>query len=925
MTFSQQQPPNRQESEEKKRPGFYTAEHFIALIGELFRNLQHNEALLSSTLGPSRILTYFETSIRDLLRDPLTAYQWESYLEVISSTNFNFEAAIEIYNSFQKVRTLSDDPAVFAAWKKVLAWETEKLILSPKTTYLLIEAIPYLSSGENLEFFDHLLSLSRASKDRPERTLAVFVELMKAYGGNIPTDKSFPSPLEDLEDFCLKFHNDDSYATAAGTFLLYRYALHTGQPPSELLRDFSSAFEYNVGSISSLGRSPAVFALQSILSPYYREYYRTKDWNDSALVANLVALSYPRTLALRERKDTRIEFLMDFAPVYIKRGRTLEALAHYIKDLPEEKIKQLRSVFEKVAASGLSIELLPPDQSKIVNVTAWKFFEALITAVYFKDPAFNLQNILPKIHQTFEALEPHTKSMAPYIMDFVEKFTQSSEPDGVWKAITDCLDDIQEKCEKIHFEKKILDLLRESDDVKLERLAKKIGSEIYADSPPYSLEDENGNRHPDMQRVLSETRRVMYRAYELSYGFGALTYEARRIGKNSTWLLKRFGEDAFNVVFDVFTKHMNKFPGHGTVLSGLNESRVFALDLSAIEHGGDPLHLYKDAWPWAANEFDDLQNTTYTFTRGFIAVTHPNTKYSIAGRQLSYIVFNEHFYGAGMPRAILAPSEVLGDLLMPSLQNRSLVRLPTDANDIMKSPAEFLAKFGDRYIDVTSASNLGGGLCNAFLPGSEPFHEWERYRQDETHDTLGHVHKSHILGGYQSTMTTELDEALKPLRVAHDEVYRVTTAYQNLFDLFRLAHTFWHTGQTSSNEPDDDGETEAQPLETADSTELQINPHSYRMLHQAYVWFKEFGQIGKDEKEQCPVLCSAYALDYWNHPSAEITLDTYSMELRVSGDVYQLPQVEKLDDEGRLTWISNVLPLLDGIKDLRFYNRNVLE
>ena len=68
------------------------------------------------------------------------------------------------------------------------------------------------------------------------------------------------------------------------------------------------------------------------------------------------------------------------------------------------------------------------------------------------------------------------------------------------------------------------------------------------------------------------------------------------------------------------------------------------------------------------------------------------------------------------------------------------------------------------FVDLWSPSVAGGGLVNGFPARLPPYHEWEaKLPRHETRDGAGHVHKSHILGGYRTRLGSdpELDNAAR--------------------------------------------------------------------------------------------------------------------------------------------------------------------
>ena len=105
---------------------------------------------------------------------------------------------------------------------------------------------------------------------------------------------------------------------------------------------------------------------------------------------------------------------------------------------------------------------------------------------------------------------------------------------------------------------------------------------------------------------------------------------------------------------------------------------------------------------------------------------------------------------------------------------------------------------------------------------------------------LGHVHKSHILGGYRTRLGSDpaLDRALQPLRDGHDLVFDVASSYLNLLDIFFMSFATWHRGDTLDaidfeSVFDKDERQQIQEAET-DEEEEPFNPRNTRILTTAY-------------------------------------------------------------------------------------------
>jgi len=484
-------------------------------------------------------------------------------------------------------------------------------------------------------------------------------------------------------------------------------------------------------------------------------------------------------------------------------------------------------------------------------------------------------------------------------------------------------------------------------------LSRGVIQELVQNDPlPYPQEDLSGNPHPDAIQAQSETESIFRRAFNVHHGFSSLTFDSKRNPIGDHWILARFGNDVAEFTEFINAQDPMKFPGKGVQISRLIPEKIFAFNEDDWREYNDPYLKYKAAWPWAKDEFDDLSKTQFIFTRGFIAVSCPtNPKYVLEGTSgekvhYSYIVFNDHHENYGCNVAYLVPTSILKNKLwgttVPYEDYLGFSKEDTDINDVTFGPEDFAKDtklIPANVLNLCWGSNIGGGLCNAYPPGSSPFHRWESKRnmRHETRDKYNHVHKSHITGHYQASMTKKMDKKLEPLRQAHKQVFEVTNKYQNLLDLFKLTLAMWHKGHTigekvtPANASDDylfdniDYDNVDETLEEGQIYDMSDNPRSNRMLIEAYKWY-EGRKTGKNNKNDFPILVIADTLDYWSIPESPIYLDTYHLTLTIEGETIQLPRSS--DGTGEIEndlWYNNVIPYIQSTaKDLRFYDRRDL-
>lgn len=362
------------------------------------------------------------------------------------------------------------------------------------------------------------------------------------------------------------------------------------------------------------------------------------------------------------------------------------------------------------------------------------------------------------------------------------------------------------------------------------------------DNPPYPLTDDKGGVNPDAQRVTEQASEIQKRLVLIHHGFSSLMFEARRPPTDEEPLLSRFGTDVAHKVRRINAKDPNSFPGKGVLISGIDPYRAFGQDLATGDITGDPFAAYKEAWPFYADDFDDLSRTHLLLTRGLIAVSSPgNEKHVINGVHYSLVIFNDHFHNKGVDVALLVPTEVLQEKIKgTTMPTDELVKGHeseyADINDADLTPEGLIKaslEKGLECLNVGWGSNLSGGMSNSRRPNSKPLHEIEldlRGKPGVMTDIWDHVHKGDFLGSWTQTMTPELEELLIPHRKDHDDIYRVTTSLLNLLDLSELAYARHSKGFTSEGEKEIDEEHSDNPelSYSGDSTETEEDPNWWK-------------------------------------------------------------------------------------------------
>ncbi len=466
----------------------------------------------------------------------------------------------------------------------------------------------------------------------------------------------------------------------------------------------------------------------------------------------------------------------------------------------------------------------------------------------------------------------------------------------------------------------------EEDSYKKQQALNTLNSIYHLDLGPYPVYQGSGSAiHPDYLQMMTEVREVYRACFDMHYGFGHSTFECMTPPGAADWMLIRFGFDLAVRVDRLHSTNKDEYPGPGCLLSGWKLDRIFAKNPSTPH---DAYSSFKDAWPWAANEFEDLAQTRLLVARGVKALIAPqHDKYHLDGTHYSVMAWPDHFLNPNLDAVALVPTEVLMTALrgkhspIDEPGQRPTITPKNSVHDDALSFPRIVAESSARGLNVLNlgwVSNLGG-LCNSYLPLSTPHFEWERKLLGHSQDRAGHVHKSHITGSYVSKINESTERLLAPLRTAHKSVYRVATAYFNLYDLHRISLAMWHKGLTVV-----EGMGEMTEPQFTQESGQQLNPHELRMLHEAYLWHG-LHERGVTDKDAFPILCIAPTLDNWSKVRSPLILDTFDLSLRAAGhEAVQLP--DGTGGHGTFeagVWATVVKPLYftDYNLDLRFLHR----
>lgn len=471
------------------------------------------------------------------------------------------------------------------------------------------------------------------------------------------------------------------------------------------------------------------------------------------------------------------------------------------------------------------------------------------------------------------------------------------------------------------------------------------------------------------QRALLGWRRLS----DIYLGFGALTYESRRLPSKDPALMARFGADLGKLYY-INANDVNGFPGRGYAIGDLNLSRVFPADPSARNVWGEPnpYAAYKAAWPSYADVFEDLGLAQFIYTRAMIIVTVPDAeKYGLRLRgkdvQYSLVLFNSHHANPTGRVAVLVPSAAVKEVLKGTLSGyadfRGFDSAKPDLNVVLGSVDHFLQfarKFGP-IVDIGRPKTVSTGIIrgeheawgaylDAFDTHLADIKKWDSAFINDNHTALL------SMGGYSEERNlirraTELERQRQALLAGEDAkgdkpFWDLTHRLLDIFDLMRIVQSRWHRGYTLGDpvapaiaEAAQDSETEIdadatiadfEPPQPADSLthdsgeDVYLNSSALRMVHEAYAYHRLYGKDPRSQRDAFPLLAPVDALNYARNPELKAYIDTFDMVAHIDGKAIPLTE-EGLTLEDELFLSQHFLPRAadkpGSIGDLRFLNR----
>lgn len=498
------------------------------------------------------------------------------------------------------------------------------------------------------------------------------------------------------------------------------------------------------------------------------------------------------------------------------------------------------------------------------------------------------------------------------------------------------------------------------------RLRSTYGQDLNRPKPEASNQSVIDMLIAPAQRALLGWRRLA----DLYLGFGALTFESRRLPSREPPLMARFGSDVGKMYY-INANDVNGFPGRGYAIGKIDLNRVFPADIERGKRRGDPFLAYKQAWPTYAEAFDDLARAEFIYTRGMIIISVPDEKrfgLKLRGKnmQFSLVLFNSHHANPTARIAALVPSSAVAAVMKNTLIKfddfRGFDSARPDLNQVLGDAEHFLhfaRSFGPVFNighprTVTTGILHGehqrwGSYLDNFDQHLENVKKWDYAFRTENHVALAQ------LGGYSRERelimhAAELESQRQILLSAHSlrgdaELWNLTHHLLDVFDLMRIVQARWHRGYTlgaplsppnlsqptQSDAEQDPDETvqDFEPLPPPTSLvhdsgdDVYLNRSALRMVNEAYA-YNRLRSDPKIAREGFPILAVVDALNYARTPQMTAYIDTYDMVVTIGENKIPL-SAHALSMEDAIFLAQHFLPRAadkpGSIGDLRFLNR----
>jgi len=391
------------------------------------------------------------------------------------------------------------------------------------------------------------------------------------------------------------------------------------------------------------------------------------------------------------------------------------------------------------------------------------------------------------------------------------------------------------------------------------------------------------------QECFEESFKIVMRARHQSYhSFGRLRMETRSLAGKLP-LFREFAMECFEDVRFIRCDNGDLPPGRGTFMSGAILDRLF----HGFDGDRDLLSRHrKDENLWFADQLDNLELASIVALRQWMGVTAPSRDFSVFDERYYYVIDNDHFSGSygfafGFPASV-----VNAKLRYASYGLDEGPHVAINANTAQLSIPDLIEasrEAAKNHLVLGHMSPLFGGMCNALPVNSKPVFSWEAQHQSTAwRDVYGHVHWPWLINSYRDNRS-RVDEAVRPLAKADQEIRRFATAGQMLFEAMRHRYGAWKSDLTPGD---------------------QKPP---RLLVRAYDIYREHQERGAAAKDDETIYIGAVDRTRPDFDPIPL-LNCFTLELSTRHITYTKPLPKRGDGTGRAeqaAWRRHVAPLLE--------------
>lgn len=408
-------------------------------------------------------------------------------------------------------------------------------------------------------------------------------------------------------------------------------------------------------------------------------------------------------------------------------------------------------------------------------------------------------------------------------------------------------------------------------------LEKYVTKDFESDNPPFSISGKKAQPKAIRDKFRKEITEVLTNQEDMHYGFWANTYTMRHTPLSKQCLFDEFTYGCGADLKVIPSTDIDKFPGPGRVIQGLDLSTIFHLfDEDPTSDGLDTWRKeYLSEYGPHSDYVHHLGNVhaldllaharTQSYRAGWSTAVPGNDFLSIEGEEMTLVESNHHFDASGPHWSLLVPSRAFNAFFdehiidydpdsveYPGKAHGLIAADPPTINNLRRTIKRMNLPVG--IIDISNGSIVEAGLCNGAEFGSQPAHQWE-LECEHYRDNFGRFHKWNI---------KENEVILGKLWGLHKDINRVATTLHKVRDLFRISMGLDARGYTLRYEPDQQASIfNSEPL---------LEQNRRRLFNLFAAFTTEYREIGM-KKEQYPNLVIA-PMKKWAAPvSGPVVMD----------------------------------------------------